>query len=116
MDEKDFLSWFPTRKKPLKNSYMVLEEVSTLLGFGCDEMKFLFRLLRKMDSGSLNFRFGNLEVLVERSQEHTPKQIEMNLFYEKGSISKMANYDYDLHNLEALFSNKSRSALIKLLD
>lgn len=96
MEEKSFLSWFPERKKTIKNSYQILEEVIGLLGLDSDELPFLFKLLKKTTCSNLNFKYGHLEILLDRNPDTESKQIQMTLAYEKGATQKLTHYDYGL--------------------
>ena len=108
MEEKGFLTWFPGKKKTLRNNYAVLEEASKMLGFSSEEIASLIKAFRRTSCGILNFQSGHLEISLGKEDEGTG--LHLTLEYEKGRVRKLADYSYNLRLLDTLLCRKPEQA------
>jgi hypothetical protein len=91
-----------------QNKYVVFEEVRRFLDCNGIIWEHMLQLLRKSDSGYLNYSFGDLEISFQRveyfseEREEPEDAIQLMIETQKGSLQKNATYTYSIPDLAQL--------------
>jgi hypothetical protein len=88
-----------------QNKYLVFEQVREFLDSNGILWEHMFQLFRKSESGSLNYRFGDVSICFDRTENWDEKNddledvIELTVETDRNGLSKKLTYKYKMKEL-----------------